>query len=190
MKTWLRELEKALNKKFYKEETEGIVSFYQEMIEDRISQGENFEEIVKDYQIDQIVKSMTPEVLSKRDNNTYKRTAKSMGQLTSVLLSTPLLIPLGIIYIILLVIGFSMIVSIFGIAFGAIVGLGSILLNVANIGIGTGESVALIGAAIIGFAVAILVCLIILKIVWEMSKLILNWFVKIARKGEKNEMVV
>lgn len=190
MKAWLRELERALNKKFYKEEASDIVSYYEEMIEDRMSSGEDFEDIVKDYQIDQIVKSMTPEVLSKRNNNTYKKTAKSMGQLTSLLLSTPLLIPLGIMYVILLIIGFSMVVSILGIAFGAVIGLGSILANIVSIGIGTAESFALIGASVIGFAVAILVCSIILKIVWEISKLILKWFVKIARKGERNEMVV
>jgi uncharacterized membrane protein len=93
-------------------------------------------------------------------------------------------------YVILLIIGFSMVVSILGIAFGAVIGLGSILANIVSIGIGTAESFALIGASVIGFAVAILVCSIILKIVWEISKLILKWFVKIARKGERNEMVV
>lgn len=190
MKAWLRELERALNKKFYKDEASDIVSYYEEMIEDRISHGEDFEDIVKDYQIDQIVKSMTPEVLSKRDNNTYKKTAKSMGQLTQVLLSTPLLLPLGIVYIVLLIISFSMIVTILGIGFGAVVGLGTILVNIASIGIGSAESFVLVGAAVIGFAVAVLVCAVILKIVWEMSKLILKWFVKIVRKGERNEMVV
>ena len=190
MKTWLKELERALSKKFYKEEVVDIVAYYQEMIEERMSHGEDFEDIISDYQIDQIVKSMTALVLSKRENDTYKKTARSMSQLTVLLLSTPLLIPLGIIYVVLLIVSFSLVVSIMGIAFGTVVGLGSIIFNIASIGIGSGESFALIGAALIGFAVAILVCALLLKMVWEVSKLILKWFVKIVKKGEENEMVV
>jgi len=188
MKAWINELKRALSKHFYKEEVEDILAYYQEFIEDRMANGESFDDIAESYPIDQIIKSMRPVILSKRKNDTYGKQAKSMRQLFYILWSTPLLIPLGIIYLILMIVSLSMIVSIFGITFSAIVGLAAIVLDVFKSSLGTAESFAIIGISLLGLGFAALICSFILKLVWEVSKWIYKWFIKIIKKGEHNEM--
>jgi uncharacterized membrane protein len=89
MKTWLKELEKELRLRFYVNEVSDIISFYEEMIEDRLASGEDIEDILSDYDAKEIAKSMTTDVVMKRANDTYQAVVKSSKQLLKFLLSTP-----------------------------------------------------------------------------------------------------
>jgi uncharacterized membrane protein len=102
VKSWLSQLERKLGKSFYKDEVADVVGYYEEIINERIAQGEDESEVLKSYDIDQIVKEITPEVLMKRDHKTLKRVSKSTKQLILLLLSTPILIPLATVLIVFL----------------------------------------------------------------------------------------
>ena len=188
MKAWISELERALSKHFYQEEVDDIVAYYQEFFEERMANGESFDDIAQSYPIDTIIKSMRPVVLLKRKNDTYSKQAKSMRQLFYVLWSTPLLIPLGIVYLILMIISLSLVISIMGITFSGIVALAALVFDVLGTQLGTAESFAIIGTSMVALGVAALASSLVLGVVWQMSKWIYRWFIKIIRKGENNEM--
>jgi len=112
MKTWLINFEKALKKSFYEDEVKEILDFYIEMIEERRQQGESIETILGEYDIPKIIKEMTPEVLMKRSNDSYLKLSKSTKQLLILLISSPVLLPLGVVYVSMLIfLGSMMIVS-------------------------------------------------------------------------------
>jgi len=77
MKTWLKELERALRTKFYDDEVKDILNYYEEIINDRLSSGEKIDDILSGYEIKKIVKDMTPEILMKRENTSVLRVSKS-----------------------------------------------------------------------------------------------------------------
>ena len=51
MKTWLRELERELKRRFYDEEVKDVLSYYEEMIQERLSSGEQLDDILESYNI-------------------------------------------------------------------------------------------------------------------------------------------
>jgi len=59
MNAWLKELETLLKKKLYQDEVEEIISFYQEMIEERLEKGESIDHILASYDMKKIVKDVT-----------------------------------------------------------------------------------------------------------------------------------
>ncbi len=185
MKTWIKELEKALSKHFYEDEVKDIISFYTEIIEDRKAQGESMDDILSDYDIKDIVKSMTPNVLMKRVNDTYSKTTKSMRQLLLLLLSTPILIPLGILYIALIIVAISLIIASVSILFSSLVGIFAIAIELSTSSLGMAEMFGLIGVSLMGFSFAILVSIWLYKIVWILSKKLLVVFSKLAQRGEE-----
>src|SRR5690554_3059493 len=104
MKKFLNNLEKEAKKYFSKEETNEVVSYYEEIINDRISNNENLDEVLKEYDVKIIVKNMIPEIISKRDFKSHKNIFKSFWQLLLIMLFTaPILIPLAILYLALII---------------------------------------------------------------------------------------
>jgi uncharacterized membrane protein len=186
MKTWIKELEKALSKNFYEDEVKDIVSFYTEIIEDRKAQGESMDDILSDYDIKDIVKSMTPSILMKRVNDTYSKTTKSMRQLLLLLLSTPILLPLGILYIVMIIVAISLIIASFSIFFSSIVGIVALIVEISASTLGTAEMFGLIGISLMGFSFAILISIWLYKIVWILSKKLLVIFSKLAKRGDQS----
>jgi len=188
MKSWLRELERELKRRFYDEEVKDVLSYYEEMIQERLSGGENIDDILESYNIREIAKSITPEVIMKRANDTYKAAVKSTKQLAVVLLSTPLLIPLGVLYLSLLIFAVSMMIASGAVILSSIVGGIAFLANLSQSSLGTNEVMALIGLMLMTFSLMILFSLWMLKWVQILTKKLLYVFSKIARnKGEKNE---
>jgi len=188
MKTWLRELERELKRRFYDEEVKDVLSYYEEMIQERLSSGENIDDILESYNIRDIAKSITPEVIMKRTNDTYKKAVKSTKQLAAVLLSTPLLIPLGVLYLSLLIFAVSMMIASGAIIFSSFVGGIAFLADVSQSNLGTNEVMGLIGIILMTFSLMILFSLWMFRWIQILTKKLLYIFSKLARnKGEKNE---
>jgi len=188
MKTWLRELERELKRRFYDEEVKDVLSYYEEMIQERLSSGEQIDDILESYNIRDIAKSITPEVIMKRTNDTYKKAVKSTKQLAAVLLSTPLLIPLGVLYLSLLIFAVSMMIASGAVILSSIVGGIAFLADLSQSNLGTNEVMGLIGMLLMTFSLMILFSLWMFRWIQILTKKLLYIFSKLARnKGEKNE---
>jgi uncharacterized membrane protein len=182
MKTWLRDLEKALSKKFYEDEVVDIVSYYEEMIEERRSSGESIDDILSDYNINETVKTMTPNVLLKRPNRTHKDITKNTKQLALVLLSTPFLLPLGILYISMLIIAFSMMLVTGVLIFSSFLGIFWMIVDLMQSNMETANIIGISGFSVMMFSLAVLLSIWIYQVAWYLSKKMLYWFSNVARK--------
>ena len=185
MKTWLKELEKELRIRFYVNEVSEILSYYEEMIEERLSCGEDIEDILSDYDAKEIAKSMTTDVVMKRANDTYRVVAKSSKQLLKFLLSTPLLIPIGFAYTIILIVFTSTIFSLGLALLASIVTLSIVLIDMIQSGLGQIEIIAFIGASLISFSIMAFIFIWMSKATLYISKKLIELFSKLAKKKEK-----
>ena len=183
MKTWLKDLENALSKKFYKDEVSDIVSYYEEMIEERLSGGEKLDVILDEYDIKDILKTMTPDVLVKRKNDTYPRLARSMKQLLATLLSTPLLIPIAVVYAVLLIFALTMIIVSFVVVLSTFVGFVGFSLDFFTTTLSTGNLMVLGGLSLMMVSLMLLASIWIYQLTIWTSKKLLVLFSKIARKA-------
>jgi len=184
MKTWLKELERELKKRFYLTEIQGIVSYYEEMIQERVDNGEDIDDILSDYDPKEIAKSMTTDVVMKRANDTYLSIAKSSKQLMLFLLSTPLLIPLGFAYIIILIVFVSLLISLISVVFASLVAMVGIFISMYSSGLGQYEIMGTIGVALVVFSVLILVSLWLYKVIQMLAKSLIQIFSKLAKDKE------
>ncbi|PKK92851.1 MAG: hypothetical protein CVV61_07645 [Tenericutes bacterium HGW-Tenericutes-6] len=184
MKTWLKELERELKKRFYLKEVEDILSYYEEMIQERIDSGEDIDDILSDYDPKEIAKSMTTDVVMKRANDTYTTIAKSSKQLMLFLLSTPLLIPLGFAYIIILIVFGSIMISLVSVVFASLVAMIGIFINMYQSGLGQNEILAIIGVSLIVFSFLILITLWLYQAIRRLAKSLIQFFSKLAKDKE------
>lgn len=183
MKSWLNELRKRLEKRFYEEEVDEIVLYYQEMIEERIEKGESIDLILSSYDIKEIIKNITPEIVMKRNHQTYQSVSKSTKQVILVLLSTPLLIPLGVTYIAMVVTAFSLLVASAAIAFSGCVAIIVYIIDLVSHAYPLIDTLGLLGLGMIGFSIMMLTSVIFAKLVFIIFSSMLKIFVKLLKKG-------
>lgn len=184
MKYWIRDLESALRKHFYDDEVTEIVNYYTEMIEERKARGESVEDILKSYDIKDIVRHMTPDVLIRRVNDTHWKTSKSIRQLLVLLLSTPFLIPLGILYLVMVIVAIALIIASLSILFSSVIGVIALIVDVSSSAMGTAEMFGMVGVSLMGFSFAILLGIGLYQFVWVLSKKMLVLFSRFAKRGE------
>ncbi len=186
MKAWLRELERALQRKFYEEEVKDVMSYYEEIINDRLSNGESIDYILENYDIQKIVKDMTPEVLMKRENKSYLQVSRSTKQLLIVLLGSPILIPLGIVYISFLIFVFSMIITAGALLFSGVVGFVSYVIEVFSSGLTIPSMIGVFGFGLMVFSMLILMGLWLYQLMVYVWKKMIVWFSKLVfKRGER-----
>lgn len=186
MKTFLKELERELRIRFYVNEVSDILAYYEEMIQERLSDGEFIDDILSDYDAKEIAKSMTTDVVMKRANDTYKVVVQSSKQLLNFLLSTPLLLPIGFAYIIILIV-FSSIIFGLGVALvTSAATIAVVLINMLQTGLGTAEILAFVGTTLIGFSLMAFIFVWISKATLYISKELIQLFSKLAKNKEKN----
>lgn len=180
---FLEALNVALHKHFYKKEIDDIITYYEEIIEERLANGEMIESIIASYDIQTIVKEMATEYIPKRDLNT-KATLKSTHLLLIVLLSTPLLLPIGITYIVLLSVSFAMIVT-----GAALIGSGFVLIFTTIIrAISSAQSfseqLVLIGGSLIAAAILIWIGALMMRLFqWIIKQMVLIFTKRAKAKG-------
>ena len=186
MKTWLNELRKKLDKKFYKEEVDEIVSYYEEMIEERKAKGESIDHILASYDINVLMKNITPEIVMKREHKTYLSLSKSTKQVILVLLSTPLLIPIGVTYVALIVTAVSLLIASVAMMFAGSVALISYLITLFSSTYPLIDHIGLLGIGLIGFSVMVLSAILLAKIVFVVIAGMLNIFAKVLKRGREH----
>ena len=106
MDKWLKTLEQRLSKKFNKTEVDEVVSYYEEIINDRLEYGESIEDILKNYHMATIERDMMVSEISKREVNSIQDLLKIVFQFFFILIATPLWIPIAVIYFVSYVIVF------------------------------------------------------------------------------------
>ncbi|MBU1094784.1 MAG: DUF1700 domain-containing protein [Firmicutes bacterium] len=186
MKTFLKELERELKIRFYLTEAEGIVSYYEEIIQERLDNGESINDILSDYDAKEIAKSMTAEVVMKRANDTYKSIAKSSKQLMLFLLSSPLLIPLGFAYGIVLIVCVSLMFAFVTVIVASMIGMGGLFINMYQSGLGTNEIIGTIGVGLMVFSLLIIISIWLYQAIQQLAKKLIYIFSKLAKnKGER-----
>ena len=107
---WFKTLSDELIKYFDDKEKSEIISYYEEMMDDKLEHGEDIDDVLDEYDPKTIAKRMIPEVITRRKHTVQK--AKSNAWLIILLLfSTPILIPLGIVYLSFMIVAFSLMIS-------------------------------------------------------------------------------
>lgn len=183
MNAWLKELETLLKKKLYQDEVEEIISFYQEMIEERLEKGESIDQILASYDMKKIVKDVTLDSVLKRDLGSYKNLSKSTKQILLLLVSTPLLLPLGIVYIAFIITAFSLLIAGIAVSISGIFGLIIYIIDLFQADLTFIDFIGILGIGIFSFSLLLLVALYLAKIVEVMFKVLLTWVTKFIKKG-------
>ncbi len=182
MEKWLRALEAYLLKKFNQEEVNIVIDYYKEMISERVEHGENIDDVLASYQMKTIRKDMTVDLLSKRNITTPKEFVRSIVQFFVILLTTPLWIPLAIMYFVLfLLLGIFAIVA--GIIFVA--GIISIIfytIEAFGQNYNTMETLGYVGLVLISISILSLVSIGIYRLCDRSAKSLYCIFMKLVRK--------
>ncbi|MDX9691626.1 MAG: hypothetical protein RBT45_04160 [Acholeplasmataceae bacterium] len=184
MKTWINQFELLLKKHFYDDEVEEIISYYQEMIEERVAKGELIDDVLASYDVKAIIKEITPDMIKKRDLGSYKILSKSTKQIMLLLLSTPILIPIGVLYIALIVTAFSFLIAGIAIGFSSIFGLVIYVIDLISSDLSFIHKLGILGIGIVSFSILLLLSLYMIKWVSWMSKVLLDFFIKVLNRGE------
>jgi uncharacterized membrane protein len=187
MEKWLLSLEKACQNKFYQSETAEIVSYYREMIEDRLSQGESIDDILKSYDIEKIIKDMTPTMISKRENDSFKGLFKSAKVLMIALISIPLLLPLGIFMIVLFSLIFALGITILSLIFAGIVTIIALIFESFTSGLPLPSLLVLLGVGFVSVSIIAMIAVGLFNFFKEVLKKTIYYISVYAKKiqGEK-----
>ena len=184
MEKFLEELRYELEKRYSGNDVNDIVDFYGEIIADRVDNGESIDDVLKQYDIQEIVKMSGPTVYSNKREYKTRDARKGAVSLIKILFSSIATIPLGILYFVFLVIIFSMIIAGFAVGLSGIItivyAIVGLLVHDASIGVTLGA----IGVAFLTTAVSIGIFLFLIKTTKIASKKILQLSSKIIRKKE------
>lgn len=179
MKKFLKQLELEANKHFDQEETLEVVNYYEEIINDRLASGEDLLDIINNYDIKKIIKEMMPEIISKRKLANHRDTSKSLWQLTLILFSAPVLIPLAVAFI-AIVIALGIVLLSGGIVIGAaILTVIPYFVEVINFSSNIGVIFGLSGIGLLTIAILLVVGIILIKVSYLTSKYLVKGFSKI-----------
>lgn len=184
MTKWKEEFEIQLNKKFTSEETKEIISYYEEIISDRVENGELLENVLSSYPPKIIAKQMIPSVILKRSNDN-KTTIKNSYQLLLLVFSAPILIPLALVYLAVIIVFLSLIIAGFSLIFSGLVGFIThniqVLVEVKHFP----TLLGLIGLSFIVFPIIVIIGMWLYKISWIIIKFMIAWISKqVIRKQE------
>ena len=182
MKKWLESLRQRLNQKFNKEEVEEVIAYYEELINDRLDHGEQLEDILNSFHIHEIEKDMFVNQLSKRENLSLKDLIKTMTQFFIVLITTPLWIPIAVLYFVFYILVAVFFIVSFSLVFsGFIAGIYYIGLGLITYQ-GVFELMGQIGLGLITTVVLCLVGLLFYKLSIWIAKYVITVFTKLVKK--------
>lgn len=176
MNKFLNDLEKQAIKHFSSDETKEVVSYYEEIINERLANGESIENIIASYDVNQIVKEMIPEIISKRKLKTGKDIGKSVWQLLLILFATPILIPLAILFIALMIVITAVGISGLSVLVAGVFSIVPFFIEVALYSNNIGTTLGLIGIGLFSWTLMIMVGIFLVKLTVELVKLIIKWF--------------
>lgn len=184
---WFDQLKDELSKYFNKEETAEIINYYDEMIHDKLEDGQDFDDIIKSYDPKQIAKQMIPRVIAERKTSSLKLD-NNAKLIILVLFSTPVLIPLGALYVSLMAVASSMVVTGIALVISAVGGMIITGLRLLFAGLATPDLLLALGINIIGFALMAIIGYWLLKVSWVVLQRLSIWISKmIVRKRGTHE---
>lgn len=183
MEKWLKTLEALLLKKFKQSEVDGVIDYYREMISERVEHGEQLESVLSSYHMKTIEKEMMVNRLSKIDITSSKELIKRMVQFFLILISTPLWIPIAVIYFVLFIL-----VAV--LTFTSVVIFVSGIVSLAYYGVtGFNQSTSLlelmlyIGLALIVFSLLSLISIGLFRTSKQLAKKLYEVFMKLVNKN-------
>jgi len=182
MYQWLNVLKEELNKHFYPYEVDDILEYYQEIIDDRMQNGELEDDICKGYDPKEIVREMMPDVLSKRTNKTQKERFKTTKQLWTAIAQTSLKIPLTIMYTISIVLVIALLFSIFASIIGSFIAFLLYGLDLFEAGLSNFDKIGMTGLALVLLSIIGIILIQIYRLVLELYKKVLNIFSGLTKK--------
>lgn len=182
-KKWFEQLNRELSHYFEEDETREIMSYYEEMFHDKLEDGKDLDDIIDQYDPKRIARQMIPRVVSGRKVETSS-TKNNAKLIILILFSTPILIPLGVVYVSLIITGLSLVFT--GIVLIGSAGLGLIasMIRVFLLGLAIPEMLVSVGALCLGFSLMAVVGYYLYKISWQAVQVLSIWMSKlINRKG-------
>ena len=189
LKQWLNELEKELDKYISEDEATEVIDYYEEMVNDKLDDGEDIDKILNQYEPKKIAKQMVPKVLSKRTGK-EKTMSKNAWLILLVLFSSPILLPLGIVYVSLMIVAISFIFSGFVIIASAFVTIIAYTVKVITLGLALPELLVSFGIGFITFGGLLALGYIFVKFSWIILQQLAIWFSKlIVRKRGQDETI-
>ncbi len=185
---WFHALEEELNRYFDQKETEEIIAYYEEMIDDRVEHGELIDNVLSDYDPKEIARQTIPNIITKR-TNAHEKTTKNIWLLVLVLFSTPILIPLGVAYLSLMIVALSLIISGIAVMFGGVFAVIAQLVRALITGLALPEFMISLGLSLVAFAICLIVGYYLVKVSWWILQHLAIWFSKlIIRKKDTYEI--
>jgi len=100
-----------------------------------------------------------------------------------LLVSTPLLLPLGIVYIAFIITSFSLLIAGIAVSISGIFGLIIYIIDLFQADLSFIDFTGILGIGIFSFSLLLLVALYLAKIVEVMFKVLLTWVTKFIKKG-------
>lgn len=177
MKKFLNELEKESKKYLNNEEVKEVVSYYEEIINERLADNEKLENILDDYNVKVIVKNMIPEMITKRDFKSHKNIFKSFWQLLLIMLFTaPILIPLAIVYLALMIAFAAITLSGVAVMISGIIAVIPYFIEIINYSTKIEVVLGLGGIGLIGSAIILLVGYLFAKVSYTIIKQMIKGF--------------
>ena len=176
MKEFLKELEKEAKKYLDEKETLEVINYYEEIINDRLTNNEEIEDVLVSYNAKAIIKELLPEVITKRNLKKPKNAGKSVWQLILVLFSAPILIPLAITFIVLVV---AIIIVLCAVAFSLVLSILAIIpyiIEIFGYASNFGSFIGLLGLGIIGVTILAFLGSILLKFTFLLLAKIIKLF--------------
>ncbi len=191
MDAWLKSFRIELKKHFYNDEIDEILSYYEEMISERQSNGESISDILKDYDQKRIIKELTLETISKRKIDNYFVAVKSVKQFLIILLTTPLWIPIGVLYLSLLITMGALLISSVAVGIGAVAGSLGMLIESATSQGGWYVIVGLVGISFIVFSITMSIAYWLFRISYQLMIISLSFISKwLSKRGVKHESTI
>ncbi len=181
-KRWFNSLKKELDRFFSDEESREIMNYYEEMFNEKLDNGEDIDHVLDHYDPKKIAKQMIPEVVSRRSVEKVKSNA---WLVLLILFSTPILIPLGIVYLTLMIVAVVLIFTGFIVAASSIFGIFGFIIQLVMSGVTGANLLLAIGIGLIGLAILMGVGYLLTKVSWVVLKQLSIWFSKlITRKKD------
>lgn len=184
MTNWKNKLRKELKKQFSKDEIEEIIAYYEEIINDRVDRGEDLDKVLRSYNPHMIKKEMLPTMIQKRDHTKVKSSGRSSGQILLILFSTPILLPLLIIYLALIIVACALVITGFAVMVASLLALIPYSIDIFTTTTNQATQFGLLGIGLVILPVASLIGYGLFKTAFVIMKSMISFFSKLITRKQ------
>ncbi len=182
-KRWFTSLNSELSKYFNVDEKQEIVDYYEEMINDKLDAGQNIDYILNQYDPKQIARSMIPKVVSNRTSDKKnKTTKKNIWLILVILFTTPLWIPIGVVFLVLVILAFVFVVTGFALMASGVGFIFTEFITMFGQGLVFNELALQLGVSLIVLAILLSVGYAMILSAWKGLGVLAKWIGKLLSK--------